>query len=76
MYLTLFLLSIAKDILSKKKVAIKVEAKSASFPLVVYEANVTIMMHHHSGVIRPDDLSDIQDGNLQSKGFAQVYDFG
>mgnify|MGYP000879144085 CR=1 FL=1 len=36
---------LAKDKQSNKKVAIKVEPSNSFFPLVIYEANVTLMMH-------------------------------
>lgn len=35
----------AFDTVSQKKVALKVESTKGLFPLVVYEANVTLMMH-------------------------------
>ena len=35
---------LAWDKVNKKKVALKVEPTNVSFPLVIYEANVTVLM--------------------------------
>ena len=54
----------AYDRVNKQKVALKVESKSASFPLVIYEANVTMMMH------------DVKPNISQSNGFSHIYNYG
>ena len=36
---------LVKDFLTNNRVAVKLESSSASFPLVIYEANVTLLMH-------------------------------
>lgn len=59
---------IAKDKETKKKYAVKVEAKKSFFPLVIYEANITLLMHKRAV---PGVLS-----NYLATGFAKVYDFG
>ena len=51
--------------MTKRKFAVKVEAKKSFFPLVVYEANITLSLH-----------KDIKTTGMPQEGFAQIYDFG
>ena len=36
---------LCEHIITQKKVAIKTEPVNASFPLIIYEANVTLLLH-------------------------------
>ena len=52
---------LAKDLETGEKVAIKVEQKESSFPLILYEANILLLMH---------PLMEL------GEGFPQVYGMG
>jgi serine/threonine protein kinase len=57
----------AFDTFTNQKVALKVESTKGLFPLVIYEANVTMLMH---------SLNITHTDNPSSTGFANIYDFG
>lgn len=57
----------ALDTFTNQKVALKVESTKGLFPLVIYEANVTMMMHNIDLALNKQN---------STMGFANIYDFG
>ena len=62
---------------TKKMVAIKTEPNHAQFPLIVYEANVTLILH---GAENVENLALPQEERLRNlknqEGFAKIYSYG
>ena len=62
---------LAEDIHTKVQVAIKTELKNSPFPLVIYEANVTLQLLQKLE-IDPEDSKIYNDVT----GLAKVYSYG
>lgn len=71
---------IAEHLASKKYVAIKTEPVDAQFPLIIYEANVTLILHGMGKPLTKSDKGPLaikpNEPKRNEKGFAKVYSYG
>ena len=66
---------LAEHLPTKKKVAIKTEPINAQFPLIIYEANVTLLLH--GATEKSLQRGSVNAENVRNeKGFAKIYSYG